>query len=104
MTLAPATAPSPWSAGYARNTVGLFSLSFLFAFEALAVGTVMPAIAADLHGLSLYAVGFAAPTAASVLALAVAGGWVDRHGPRPAITAGGWCSSRAWWCAAWRRR
>ncbi|UDY24715.1 MFS transporter [Nocardioides sp. Kera G14] len=73
---------------YARTTVGVFCLAFLFAFEALAVATVMPDVAADLDGLSLYAVAFAAPMAGQVLALTVAGPWIDRRGPGPAIALG----------------
>jgi MFS family permease len=68
--------------------VGLFALAFVFAFEALAVATVMPDVARDLDGLSLYAIAFAAPMATSVVAYVVAGPWSDRSGPRPAIDAG----------------
>nr|WP_276568850.1 MFS transporter [Aeromicrobium phoceense] len=71
-----------------RTTVGVFSLAFLFAFESLAVATVMPEVARDLDGLSLYALAFAAPMAASVVALSVAGEWVDRHGTARALVVG----------------
>lgn len=79
---------SPWAGAHLRTTLGIFALTFLFAFESLAVSTVMPDIAADLHGLSLYAVGFAAPMAASVVALAVAGPWIDARGTRTPIAVG----------------
>lgn len=79
---------SPWRGGHGRTTVGVFSLAFLFAFEALAVATVMPDVAADLDGLEWYAVAFAAPLAASVVALAAAGPGVDRRGPAPALVSG----------------
>lgn len=83
----PATS-SPWRGRHGRTTVGVFSLAFLFAFEALAVATVMPDVAAELDGLQWYAVAFAAPLAASVVALAAAGAEVDRRGPGPALRRG----------------
>ena len=61
----PATG-SPWDRQHAGVTLGVFSLAFLFAFEALAVATVMPEVVRDLDGLSLYAVAFAAPPAETV--------------------------------------
>lgn len=79
---------SPWRGPHARTTTGVFALAFLFAFEALAVATVMPDVAADLDGLEWYAVAFAAPLAASVVALAVAGTSVDLRGPGPALARG----------------
>ncbi len=85
---APAVRPSPWRGSHGRTTVGVFSLAFLFAFEALAVATVMPDIAAELDGLRLYAVAFAAPMAAGVVALSLAGGWIDARGPGSALTGG----------------
>jgi MFS family permease len=85
---AEATVDSPWRGRHARTTVGVFSLAFLFAFEALAVATVMPDVAADLDGLRWYAVAFAAPLAASVVAVAVAGAEIDRLGPGPALRRG----------------
>ena len=90
MSSALRTAPagSPWAGPHLRTTVGVFSLAFLFAFESLAVATVMPEVARDLDGLSLYALAFAAPMAASVVALSVAGEWVDRHGTARALVVG----------------
>lgn len=79
---------SPWRGRHARTTVGVFSLAFLFAFEALAVATVMPDVAAELDGLRWYAVAFAAPLAAGVVALAASGPQVDRLGPGPALRLG----------------
>jgi MFS family permease len=88
MTATVAAPVSPWAAGYARTTVGVFSLSFLFAFEALAVAAVMPQVANELDGLRWYPVTFAAALAASVVALVVAGPSVDRRGPRSAVMVG----------------
>ncbi|GAA1725395.1 MFS transporter [Aeromicrobium alkaliterrae] len=79
---------SPWSRRYASTTIGVFSLAFLFAFEALAVATVMPDVVRDLDGLGLYAVAFAAPLATSILALVVAGPAADRLGPLPVLNVG----------------
>ncbi|GAA1525159.1 MFS transporter [Nocardioides humi] len=86
--LADATTTSPWRGRHARTTVGVFALAFLFAFEALAVATVMPEVAAELDGLRWYAVAFAAPLAAGVVALAASGPQVDRLGPGPALRLG----------------
>lgn len=86
--VADATVVSPWRGRHARTTVGVFSLAFLFAFEALAVATVMPDVAAELDGLRWYAVAFAAPLAAGVVALAASGPQVDRLGPGPALRLG----------------
>jgi MFS family permease len=79
---------SPWARPYGAVTAGAFGLSFLFAFEALAVATVMPAVARELDGLALYPVAFAAPLAAAVVALVVAGPLADRHGPSPVLHGG----------------
>lgn len=86
--LVDATVVSPWRGRHARTTLGVFSLAFLFAFEALAVSTVMPEVAADLDGLRWYAVAFAAPLAAGIVALAASGPQVDRLGPGPALRIG----------------
>lgn len=88
MSVATEVAVSPWTGRHARTTVGIFSLSFLFAFEALAVAAIMPEVATELNGLAWYPVAFAAPTAASVVALVVAGPAIDRRGPAPWLVAG----------------
>lgn len=62
-------------------TIGIFSLAFMFAFETIAVLTVMPVVAADLDGLSWFGVAFAAPMATGIVALTVSGWWCDRSGP-----------------------
>lgn len=79
---------SPWRGRYGRTTIGVFSLAFLFAFEALAVSTVMPQVADELDGLSWYPVAFAGPLAASIVALAWAGPAADRLGPGPVMRRG----------------
>jgi MFS family permease len=80
--------PSLWRDGFAVTSIGVFALTFMLAFEALAVSTVMPEVAAALGGTSWYALAFAAPAAVSVVALTLAGPWMDRNGPRGAVYVG----------------
>ncbi|MBD7996825.1 MFS transporter [Arthrobacter sp. Sa2CUA1] len=82
------TAPGVFSRAYRTTSAGLFSLAFLFAFEALAVATVMPVVARDLDGLSIYALAFGAPMALSVVSIGLGGGWSDARGPAPALRLG----------------
>lgn len=70
-----------WSGPHGRVVAGIFALAFLVAFESLAVATVMPLVADDLDGLSLYALSFAAPIAVGIVSMTVAGPLTDRHGP-----------------------
>jgi MFS family permease len=67
---------------------GMVAYLALGAFEALAVSTAMPTVAAELDGLRLYTYAFAATSAASVVGMLVAGRWSDRHGPTPPLWAG----------------
>jgi MFS family permease len=69
------------SPAYAATTVGMFALIAFVAFEAMAVTTVMPTVAALLDGLGLYALSFAAPLASGVVGMVGAGMWSDRRGP-----------------------
>ncbi|MCW2829805.1 MAG: transporter [Aeromicrobium sp.] len=77
-----------WTGPHAPVVAGIFSLAFLVAFESLAVATVMPVVAADLDGLGLYALSFAAPMAVGIVSMTVAGPLMDRHGPALAVRAG----------------
>jgi len=79
----PETTSSPrlLAPAYAATTIGMFALIAFVAFEALAVTTVMPTVADDLDGKSLYALAFAAPLASGVLGMVVTGAWSDRRGP-----------------------
>ncbi|GLW64500.1 MFS transporter [Actinomadura rubrobrunea] len=73
--------------GHRAVTAGIVLVVTLLAFEAMAVGTVMPVTARDLDGLELYAWAFSATFIASVFALVLAGGWCDRSGPaHPLLT------------------
>ena len=69
-------------------TIGLVLLVSLVAFEAMGVGTAMPALVADLGAVTLYAWPFVTFLAASVLATVLGGRWSDRAGPRAPILAG----------------
>ena len=95
-TLTPSPAPrtgreSLFSPAYRALTIGAVALVALFAFEALAVGTAMPTVAAALDGIPLYAIAFAAPFAAGVLAFVASGIWCDARGPaRPILYGVGW--------------
>ncbi len=70
------------------TTVGLVLLISLVAFEAMGVGTAMPALVADLGAVTLYAWPFVTFLAASVLATVLGGRWSDRAGPRAPILVG----------------
>lgn len=83
-----ATSERLWLGPYGRVVAGIFSLAFLVAFESLAVMTVMPLVADELDGLSLYALAFAAPTAVAVVSMTIAGPLMDRRGPGLALRTG----------------
>ncbi|UNX53259.1 MFS transporter [Georgenia sp. TF02-10] len=68
--------------------VASVALITLAAFESLAVATVMPRVAEDLGGLSLYAVAAGAPLAAQLIGTAVAGAWSDSRGPVGSLVTG----------------
>lgn len=70
---------------YRWISIGMCTLVFLAAFESMAVTAVMPAVAAELDGTSLYALAFAGPLAVSVIGMIVAGNAADRGGPRLAL-------------------
>jgi len=67
------------------TTTGILLLVSMIAFEAMGVGTAMPAVVADLGAVSLYAYPFVAFTAAAVLSTVLGGRWCDRVGPRPPL-------------------
>ena len=70
------------------TTVGALALVSLHAFEALALTTVMPTIARDLQGESLYAMAFTATLAAGIVSIVWSGNLADRRGPRPPLVLG----------------
>jgi len=62
-------------------TIGLVLNVTFVAFEALAVATIMPLVAQDLSGLTLYGWVFSAFLLADLAGIVVAGELADRHGP-----------------------
>ncbi|WP_232333660.1 MFS transporter [Agromyces laixinhei] len=82
-TLRPA--PGPLSMPYRWLSIGMFSLIFLAAFEAMAVTTIMPLVAEQLDGAALFALAFAVPLAAGIIGMVIAGNWTDRSGPIPSL-------------------
>jgi MFS family permease len=69
-------------------TIGVVAAITLFAFEGIAVATVMPAVATEFEGLGVYAWAFNAYVAASLIGMVLAGTWCDRDGPRRTMWAG----------------
>lgn len=64
------------------TTVGMLLLISMIAFEAMGVGTAMPALVADLGALPLYAWPFVTFMAAAVFGTALGGRWCDVAGPK----------------------
>lgn len=69
-------------------TIGMLVLIALFAFEQLAVATVMPVVALALDGMALYAAAFGVAMATGIVGMVLAGRWSDRAGPAPPLWAG----------------
>ena len=88
MTSTDATATTPLLApAYRWSTIGMVGLVFLFAFEAMAVTTIMPTVSADLEGRSWYSATFSVTLASSIVGMVAAGIWADRRGPRAPMVA-----------------
>lgn len=77
-----ATRTTLFSRGYALPTIGMVAIVAVAAFQNLAMTTIMPEISRDLHGETLYSLSFAAPLAAGVPGMVLAGNWTDRAGGR----------------------
>jgi MFS family permease len=73
--------PSVWAGPWRSLTIGLVVTVTLAASEALAVATVLPLVARDLDGLSLYGWVTSAFFLGTLVGLVVAGEEVDRRGP-----------------------
>jgi MFS family permease len=69
-------------------TAGLLLAMTLHAVHGLAVIAVLPVVAEDLDGRSLYGASMAAYLLASLVGLVGAGAWVDRIGPAAPFAAG----------------
>jgi len=73
-----ASLPTPLlSPRYRWATIGMVSLIFLAAFEALAVTTIMPTVSADLDGRAWFSAAFSVTLAASVVGMVAGGMWAD---------------------------
>jgi MFS family permease len=80
-------APTAWTAERRALTAGLLLSVTAVGFEALAVATVLPAIAAELGGRSLYGWTFSAFMLTNLVAIVIAGRVADQRGPaRPFAT------------------
>lgn len=88
MTSTTTTAAGPFAAGLRGFTVASVTIVAVQAFEAVAVSTAMPTVAAALHGLSLYALAFGMPAAGGIVGMVWAGIWSDRRGPVGPLAAG----------------
>ena len=69
-----------WSPRRRALTIGLVLTITLVAFEALAISTVMPVVAAELGGLDLYGWVFSAFFLGNLVGIVVVGGLIDRGG------------------------
>jgi MFS family permease len=77
-----------WAAERRSLTVGLTATITFVAAEALAVVTVMPLVARDLNGLSLYGFVFSAFLLGTMVGIVAAGRVADRRGPAAPYVAG----------------
>lgn len=80
MTLSQTDAVGLWSPAHRKLTIGLVLTITLVAFEALAVSTVMPIVAAELGDMELYGWVFTAFMLGSLIGIVVIGGLIDRRG------------------------
>lgn len=79
--------PAPRDTALRGVLVGLLTLITLIAFEAMAVGTALPAAARAMHQVGGYGLALSAFLATSLFATALSGYWNDRSGPRlPLLT------------------
>ena len=69
-----------WSPQRRALSLGLVFTITLIAFEALAVGTVMPSVSVELHGLELYGWAFSVFFIGDLVGIVIAGGLIDRAG------------------------
>lgn len=69
-------------------SIGAVGLCSMIAFEAIGVAAGMPAVAAALDGVSMYALAFAGTLAGSVVAMVWSGRDCDQHGPLRSMLGG----------------
>ena len=76
------------ASAYRLLTVALLALVTIIAFEAMAISTAMPSVAADLNAVRSYGLAFSLMLTAELLGIVLAGVWSDRRGPLPSLFAG----------------
>lgn len=69
--------------------IGIFVSVLATAFEGIAVATAMPAVAADLGKIHLYAWAFSLFTIGMLAATVISGRYADLRGPAPVLVIGG---------------
>jgi MFS family permease len=84
----PARPDGLWSPQRRALTIGLVLTITFIASEALAVVTIMPLVARDLHGLGLYGWVFSAFMLGNIVGIVAAGRQADRYGPARPFLAG----------------
>ena len=89
---------------YRALSIGALLSITIVAFQALGVGTAMPAIARDLGGLSLYGWSLSAFMLASILGTVAAGRAADATGPTDRTSPRSRCSRRAACWTPWPGR
>ena len=82
------TLAGPFSSAYRVVTVSILALVTIIAFESMAISTVMPDVAVELDAVRSYGLAFSVMLTAQLLGIVLAGVWVDRAGPLPALLAG----------------
>jgi MFS family permease len=86
--MAPPMTDGLFAPGRRALVVGLILTITLVASESLAVGTVMPLVAADLGGIELYGWAFSAFFLGQLIGIVVTGGRLDRGSPRIPLAVG----------------
>ncbi|GAA1488117.1 MFS transporter [Brachybacterium sacelli] len=94
MTRRAATAPAVtaerlWATPHRTAVAGVLCLMMFIAFEAYAIVTALPVIAADLQADSWYSFAFAATVTTGLLGMIIGGNWADRSGIRTPLAVGG---------------
>jgi MFS family permease len=84
----PVRGRGPFAPAYRIVTVSILALVTMIAFESMAVSTVMPEVAADLDAVRSYGLAFSVLLTTQLLGIVLAGVWVDRSGPLPALFTG----------------
>ncbi len=69
-------------------TIAVIALITIIAFEAMAISTAMPVVAADLHAVKSYGLAFSIMLTAELLGTVVSGLWSDRRGPFQVLVVG----------------